>query len=849
MGVFSRAGLLFIALALLIPQCVSAIHFEGELPDLLIQSYSHSPAVTGGVVVWTIDIKNEGAASSGPFTVKISCPGFDASKQVESIPIGGATKVSPEFIFPNAGNFNCDIILDSNNEVTESNEGNNQATDSVSVSQPTPSPSPSPSPSPTAAPDLTFAYYELTPTKSKAGELLELKFAVKNQGTGDAGAFDLTVAWSDGTEKLISVGGLSAGGMQSFAVKKTFASHGSFTFTIWIDSFKAVVESNEANNNAGGSVEVSEAAQACPTKLDAFYDKPVYKTGEKATLTFKVLDANGNPKPNTEVIVVVELNGAPHGQTSYYTSSDGSYSSTSDIPPSATPGTYKFYFYTHVPECNSVGSYVTIQVTSDASPSPTPIPQQPCACTEVRAPVCGVNGKTYGSPCQAKCVGMAIAYEGVCGQPCPFDCCENEPVYLDKPCSAYTCASCEPASQSCVAGCKRDQCVEHKCQTPEPTVAPQFCSYPNECLTKRESIDRNCKPVSAICSQQMCARAQSAVPVTERASVNYRKARWTCCDGYTVEEGGETSCKSVEVWRKYAEESCIGRCTGSKCGACSFSVSIECGQQQTAVQAMAAGAITGFAVEAIIKPTTPAEPACIAEPRQCYYCPQQPQSCEASCKESCASRDGDCFKRCIETVCKPPKPATQSVPLHLNKGWNLFAAPLANAGNIELIGEVINREEVIEKCGFSSAPRIFYYDPLQSKYVKLEGNPKVGVGYWINMRQECTLKISGVDFNVDGKILDAGWNSISGPSREVQFDEIKGNCQAASGPWEYLTEAKKYQKTNLLKPGTGYLLKVPSKCQLAQYIESELPPALPVETTQQTETTQPIVSPTVAGGG
>jgi hypothetical protein len=307
-----------------------------------------------------------------------------------------------------------------------------------------------------------------------------------------------------------------------------------------------------------------------------------------------------------------------------------------------------------------------------------------------------------------------------------------------------------------------------------------------------------------------------------------------------VEEGGETSCKPVGVWKKYAEESCAGKCSGSKCGACSFSVSIECGQQQTVTQ-KAVGIITGLVSGAIITPTTPVESVCIAEPVQCYYCQPNPENCEQTCNNKCFKEGeaaGGCFKSCVEKECKPPQPATQSVPLHLKKGWNLFAAPLANAGNIELIGEVNNREEVIEKCGFSSAPRIFYYDALQSKYVKLEGNPKIGDGYWINIRQECTLKISGVDFNVDGKILEPGWNSISGPSREVQFDDIKGNCQPASGPWEYLTEAKKYQKTNSLKPGTGYLLKVPSKCQLAQYIESDLPPALPVEATQQTETTQ-----------
>lgn len=52
------------------------------------------------------------------------------------------------------------------------------------------------------------------------------------------------------------------------------------------------------------------------------------------------------------------------------------------------------------------------QAGSDTAPAP---PADDCVCPMVWAPVCGVDGKTYGNACQAGCERVAIAHEGECG--------------------------------------------------------------------------------------------------------------------------------------------------------------------------------------------------------------------------------------------------------------------------------------------------------------------------------------------------------------------------------------------------------------------------------------------------
>ena len=120
-----------------------------------------------------------------------------------------------------------------------------------------------------------------------------------------------------------------------------------------------------------------------------------------------------------------------------------------------------------------------------------------CSCLDIYMPVCGVDGRTYGNGCEARCAHVLVAHEGECESDCPVEthilnsegecvpkCYGSEQCGDEQDCNAGQVCAQDPACPAC------DVCVGW-CEPPPDDCRATGCdggSYCGYCWTSWECI-------------------------------------------------------------------------------------------------------------------------------------------------------------------------------------------------------------------------------------------------------------------------------------------------------------------------------------------------------------------------
>ena len=158
-----------------------------------------------------------------------------------------------------------------------------------------------------------------------------------------------------------------------------------------------------------------------------------------------------------------------------------------------------------------------------------------------------------------------------------------------------------------------------------------------------------------------------------------------------------------------------------------------------------------------------------------------------------------------------------TVSVTLKTEWNMFGVPLnVNNWTLPTVLESIGGNYNIVLYYNATSGETEYFDPLIPGYSTLKELEPLA-GYWIDMKETCTLECEGMKFPEPSKDLESGWNMFSVPygvaneTLPTVLSSIEGNYNialyynATSGETEYFDPLiPGYSTLKELKPGAGY---------------------------------------------
>jgi len=210
---------------------------ETKKADLYVKSYSFSkdPKV-GSEFTITVVIGNKGQVASPESywewwstASKQSC-----KKKVGAISAGGTSAVECEFTYSDWSDYATKVVVDSQNDVSESDEGNNTATKQVTPKH--------------KKADLTITEYEFN-HDPKMGEEFKVEITIKNKGETDAKSVEWEW-WSTSASSSCDgkVDKIEAGESETVSCKYTYGGWSTYATKASVDPDDDIDEEEEDNN-------------------------------------------------------------------------------------------------------------------------------------------------------------------------------------------------------------------------------------------------------------------------------------------------------------------------------------------------------------------------------------------------------------------------------------------------------------------------------------------------------------------------------------------------------------------------------------------------------------------------
>ena len=261
--------------------------------DLVVSALSSNASSyeAGDTITITATIQNQGLRSAGGFYASLTSPDLSTqTRNVPSLAAGASTSVTFTYTAPQVNkSITVTATADSTGAIAESNEGNNTRNTSFNVR---------------ALPDLIVSALSTDKTQYMPGDTIAISATVRNQGSGPASGFYVSLASADLTTQTKLVSTLAAGASASVTFTYTapqYTASRTITVTATADSTGVIAETNENNNTRNVSFTVLALPDLTVTTLTG--DKSIYEAGDTVTISASVKN-NG---PTASAATTIQL--------------------------------------------------------------------------------------------------------------------------------------------------------------------------------------------------------------------------------------------------------------------------------------------------------------------------------------------------------------------------------------------------------------------------------------------------------------------------------------------------------------------------------------------------------------